>query len=241
MDVSRRLAPRVIAQCLAAGVALLVLAGLTVSTPQAGNKVSQVAEISGPPSVIDGDTIDIAGERIRLEGIDAPELAQTCALGAGKVWRAGRAAKRALERLTRGRHLRCQVFHRDGYGRHVAQCMADGKNINQLMVLNGHAWAFLKYSKRFAAQERDARQRKIGVWAARCVRAVAYRQGNWLDQSARAPAGCPIKGNISRRGRIYHMPWDRWYGRTKVEKDRGERWFCSEAEAQAAGWRPALG
>ena len=49
-----------------------------------------------------------------------------------------------------------------------------------------------------------------------------------------------IKGNITRTGQVYHMPWSPWYGKTRVDARRGERWFCSEDEAIAAGWRPAL-
>ncbi len=56
-----------------------------------------------------------------------------------------------------------------------------------------------------------------------------------------APDQCRIKGNISRKGeRIYHMPGGEWYDRTKIDPAKGERWFCSEAEAEAAGWRKAL-
>jgi hypothetical protein len=49
---------------------------------------------------------------------------------------------------------------------------------------------------------------------------------------------CLIKGNISDSGRIYHVPGSAWYERTEINESRGERWFCTEAEAQAAGWRP---
>jgi hypothetical protein len=58
---------------------------------------------------------------------------------------------------------------------------------------------------------------------------------------AEPPAGCAIKGNISRDGgeRIYHVPGQRYYGHTRISPEHGERWFCSEAEARAAGWRRA--
>ena len=54
------------------------------------------------------------------------------------------------------------------------------------------------------------------------------------------PMDAPFKGNITRRGRIYHMPWSPWYGRTRIEPAKGERWFCNERQALDAGWRPAL-
>ena len=53
-----------------------------------------------------------------------------------------------------------------------------------------------------------------------------------------APNGCAIKGNVTAHGRIYHMPWSPWYEQVKIEARKGKRWFCSEAEALAAGWRP---
>ena len=56
--------------------------------------------------------------------------------------------------------------------------------------------------------------------------------------SPQAPSGCAIKGNVTKNGRIYHMPWSPWYAQIKIEPDKGKRWFCTEAEALAAGWRP---
>ncbi len=53
------------------------------------------------------------------------------------------------------------------------------------------------------------------------------------------PSQCVIKGNINSKGeRIYHVPGGRYYDRTKIDTSKGERWFCTEAEAKAAGWRP---
>ena len=54
----------------------------------------------------------------------------------------------------------------------------------------------------------------------------------------RRPSGCAIKGNVTKSGRIYHMPWSPWYAQIRIEPDKGKRWFCTEAEALAAGWRP---
>ena len=71
---------------------------------------------------------------------------------------------------------------------------------------------------------------------------MEYRADRWGRVVADAPDGCPIKGNISSSSeRIYHTPWSPWYGRTKITESKGERWFCDEAEAQAAGWRAARG
>ncbi len=56
-----------------------------------------------------------------------------------------------------------------------------------------------------------------------------------------SPDGCPIKGNINSKGeRIYHAPWSPWYAKTKLSVEKGERWFCDEGEALAAGWRAPI-
>jgi len=59
------------------------------------------------------------------------------------------------------------------------------------------------------------------------------------DSTQPRPADCLIKGNISSSGRIYHLPGSDSYDETRVDESKGERWFCTEAEARAAGWRPA--
>ncbi len=62
-----------------------------------------------------------------------------------------------------------------------------------------------------------------------------------LVEMARTPSQCRIKGNINSKGQhIYHVPGGQWYDRTKITPAKGEQWFCSEAEAKAAGWRKAL-
>ncbi len=68
-----------------------------------------------------------------------------------------------------------------------------------------------------------------------------WRRGKRIAANDNAPGQCRIKGNINRKGeRIYHAPGDNWYDRTRIDPAKGERWFCSEAEAIAAGWRKAL-
>ena len=107
------------------------------------------------------------------------------------------------------------------------------------MIRAGLAWAFVKYSTEFVAEEAAARRAANGIWAVSCQPAWDYRANRWQEGAQSAPGGCAIKGNITSRGRIYHMPWSPWYGRTRVETAKGERWFCDERQAQAAGWRPA--
>ena len=217
------------------------LAGVLLSTSiQPLPAVAIPGEIAGRAEVIDGDTLDIDGTHIRLEGIDAPELAQTCARSFIGSWRCGEAAARELERLTAGRSLTCRSRGADKYGRLLGVCAVDGLDINAEMVRRGLAWAFVKYSKSYVAVEEAARAAKAGIWQAHSEPAWVFREKRWADAETEAPDGCAIKGNITGHGRIYHAPWSVWYGRVRVESAKGERWFCSEAEALAAGWRPAL-
>ena len=196
--------------------------------------------VRGRARVIDGDTLAIDGRPIRLEGIDAPEIKQSCRSPAGRRWPAGRIAATTLDRWLRGTLVSCRIVGRGRYGRLLGRCAADKLNINDAMVRRGLAWAFVKYSRSYIAQEKLARASGVGVWAVNCETAWDYRAGRWRDVVGDAPAGCAIKGNITRNGRIYHMPWGPWYGRTRIEPAKGERWFCDERQALNAGWRPAL-
>lgn len=231
--------------CVLAAALALQVASKEAQTSEivfsAAAGVGQVSnEIRGRARVIDGDTLDIAGQRVRLEGIDAPEINQTC-IGKGKrQWPAGRAAAAALARWIRGQEVTCRTTGYGRYGRALANCRVGSKDLNAAMIDGGLAWAFRKYSKTYVRQEHAARQAKAGIWAHTCQTAWDYRARRWQAVAQKAPEGCAIKGNISRKGRIYHMPWSPWYGRTRIELSKGERWFCDERQALAAGWRPAL-
>lgn len=195
--------------------------------------------ISGSARIIDGDTIEVAGQRVRLEGIDVPESLQTCGTESGGTWACGRAAAQSLKTQINDRGVTCEVRGQDKYGRTLAICFVDGVNINESMVKRGLAWAFLKYSEEFVAAENEARAAKVGVWQGDAEAPWDYRHHAWATAETIAPNGCAIKGNISDGGRIYHAPWSPWYDKVRIDAARGERWFCSEAEAIAAGWRAA--
>lgn len=122
--------------------------------------------VEGRASVIDGDTIEISGERIRFNGIDAPESWQRCAAD-GKEYRCGKEAAFALDEwLAASRPTRCEFVERDRYGRMVANCFrADGASVADWLVRNGWALDWPRYSDgEFAEEQEEARGAKRGVW-----------------------------------------------------------------------------
>ena len=197
--------------------------------------------VAGEFRVVDGDTIKADGVSYRLEGIDAPEAGQTCARAGGGTWACGKAATARMERMILGREVSCEPFGKDGYGRILAVCKSGATNVNELMVREGLAWAFRKYSSTYIAIEGEARSERRGVWQADTETPWDFRARRWQAAKQVAPTECPIKGNINDKGeRIYHAPWSPWYERTRVSTEKGERWFCTEAEAIAAGWRAPM-
>ena len=198
--------------------------------------------LRGKANIVDGDTIDIAGIPIRLKGIDAPEQLQKCTGDGGQV-ACGKLATKALARMIGSAPVTCILLGKDNYDRLLGECSASGQSLNARMVQDGWALAFVKYSDRYIAQEEEARAARAGIWQWQFSKPWEWRAGI-LEEAAgtpEGPDGCVIKGNINRNGdRIYHMPFHHHYGRTKIDKNKGERWFCSEEEAQAAGWRRAL-
>jgi endonuclease YncB( thermonuclease family) len=201
---------------------------------------SGAATIQGTASVIDGDTLEVHGERIRLHGIDAPESAQTCELRNGKQWRCGQEAANELSDYIARRPVICEGQDRDRYGRLIAVCSVGGLDLNLWLVEQGWAVAYRHYSTDYVDPESKARAKEIGIWSSTFDMPWDYRESRWTEAGTKAPdPNCPIKGNINSKGeRIYHTPWgSRSYDRTKINTAKGERWFCDEAEAVAAGWR----
>src|SRR5262245_63649910 len=128
------------------------------------------APVVGTTRVIDGDTIDIGGRRIRLEAIDAPELAQTCRDAQGRPWTCGHTAARELRRRVGGQELKCEAHGLDRFKRVLAICfLPDGSDLNAWMVLQGWALAF-RSTTRYRAEQNEAEAAKRGLWAGTFVR-----------------------------------------------------------------------
>ena len=198
-------------------------------------------EVSGPARVIDGDTLVIGSQVIRINGIDAPEDNQNCGDHDGGSWSCGASATAALRQLSAGR-IQCEGDEFDTYQRLIATCSANKRDVGKAMVLDGMALAYRQYSTHYVADEEVAQRAKRGLWSGTFVAPWQWRKDKWKTAGDVSPSSdCPIKGNISGDGtRIYHAPWSRAYHKTRIDESKGERWFCDEAEALAAGWRAPL-
>jgi endonuclease YncB( thermonuclease family) len=133
--------------------------------------------IRGRASVIDGDTIEIAGKRIRFHGIDAQESSQTCQDRQGIAYRCGQRAALALADKIGSAPVSCETQDTDRYGRIVAVCSQRGIDLNAWMVEQGHALAYRQYSTDYVPQEAAARAAKRGLWSGSFTPPSAYRRG----------------------------------------------------------------
>jgi endonuclease YncB( thermonuclease family) len=217
--------------------------------------------------VTDGDTFQLDGTIYRLDGIDAPEIDQTCLDESGDVWSCGVTARDRLSAYIRNRAVRCEDRGPDPLHKHrrIGICSIEGEpaTLNAWLVHEGWAIQFEPDAKgRFAAEEADARENRRGLWKG-CFAEPRDMRG-WNLNGARLigggcqaghqnrtreklfrvdtamPPGCPIKAKLALRAigyeGIYHLPRCGSYGHLT----RVNRWFCSEEDAVAAGFRKAL-
>lgn len=119
--------------------------------------------VSGPATAVDGDTLDLTGTRVRLFGVDAVELGQTCRRG-GEDWRCGEAARAQLSELVAGQEVSCEARDTDVYGRMVAVCRAGRVDLAQAMAWAGFAVALLDFSEAYAPSVDAARAQGGGIW-----------------------------------------------------------------------------
>jgi len=139
---------------------------------------SMVPEIRGPASVIDGDTLEIHGQQIRLQFIDAPESEQDCTNEADEKWRCGQKAALALDDFIDGRPVTCKANKTDKYNRLLAVCFAGGIDLNEWMVAEGWATAYRYYSDKYITQEKTAQTSGKGIWAGTFLEPYKWRKAN---------------------------------------------------------------
>ena len=142
-------------------------------------------EFNGKARVIDGDTIKIKNVNIRLFGIDAPEIKQSCKkiylsiyiFNFQKEYDCGQVSKKALsKKIQNDKEVKCVSSTKDRYGRHIGICYLKHLEINKWLVRNGHAVAYRKYSKKYVSEEEYARENKLGLWRGSFIRPEKWRR-----------------------------------------------------------------
>lgn len=198
-------------------------------------------------SVIDGDTIELEdGTKIRYIGIDTPESVHP----SKPVECFGKEAATKNEELVGGKRVRLEkdISETDRYDRLLRYAYVGDLFVNDFLVRQGYANAVsfppdVRYLEQFRQAEREARESKRGLWSSCPLEqstSATTPPAVSITQGASSGGVCNIKGNISSSGeKIYHLPGCGSYDKTVISEDKGERYFCSEAEAVAASWRKA--
>lgn len=132
--------------------------------------------IAGQATVIDGDTIEIHGKRIRLAGVDAPEAGQTCFSVGGKSWRCGQDAAIALADKIGRATVACTISGRDRYGRAIGQCHAAGRDLGEWMIETGLAVRYYDRKALYRDAEQRARAARRGIWAGAFEKPADWRR-----------------------------------------------------------------
>ncbi len=151
--------------------------------------------ISGTASVVDADTLDIHGERVRLNGVDAPESGQKCKDAAGKFYRCGTVAANALDAWINRNPVTCAITGKDRYSRLLGECSVRGQSVQSWLVASGHALAYRAYSTAHVTAEVKAQQAGAGIWAGEFVMPWDWRQG--LRLSGEQPTKAMIDGKFA--------------------------------------------
>ena len=220
---------------------------------------ARAEQVQAVPQIVDADTFYAGPTKIRLSGIDAPEMDQICIDAAGKDWKCGIEAREKLQAFARDRSWACTLTGKDVYKRYLGSCTVKGEDVSRWLVRNGWALAFRRYSTAYVADEDYAREQKRGLWGGAFIAPWEWRhrssatvvlgalavprdaQSRLLSPAATAKPpdpSCAIKGNLKSAGQcIYHLPGGRSYDRLDMRQSVSRRWFCSAAEAQAAGCR----
>ncbi|MGQ0455735.1 MAG: thermonuclease family protein [Hyphomicrobium sp.] len=231
------------ALCLVLVFGALLQGGESLETGSVSRPTAIVAEpleLDGRATAISGDALRLNGQIVRLAGVAAPEDNQPCFTAKGRRWSCSAFARKALERIVRGKRVACTPSGADDSGVTRASCQIDGEDIARALIRGGHVFAESGLFAAYRAEEDAAREAQAGVWQGETVRPEDWRTRIWEEAKRTAPDGCPIKGVMRAGEGVYAMPWSSDYAVGRVGTAKGDRWFCSEQEARDAGFKPSL-
>ena len=134
-------------------------------------------ELSGFSKIVDGDTIYIESNKIRLADIDAPEMKQKCKKN-GKEYFCGKISKQKLKEKIGKMKVNCFSSGKDRYKRYLATCFSGKVNLNKWMVKNGHAISYRRYSTKYNNDEIYAKTNKLGIWSGSFINPEKWRKLN---------------------------------------------------------------
>jgi endonuclease YncB( thermonuclease family) len=224
---------------------VLALAGIATAALAIGwvvlDRRSAMTPVEGHARAITGEVLRVGDTDYRLAGIAAPEPEQRCGEGSRR-WNCASDATRSLAALVRGRPIVCHPRPASPPARATARCYAGQTDVAAELVRLGHVWADESDSLGYRSLEAKAREAKAGVWRAPSDPPWVWRGKLWASAKSKSPEGCPIKGTTSGGEKVYVMPWSPEYDRIRVTAgSKSRRWFCTEAEAIAAGYRALQG
>lgn len=192
-------------------------------------------DVSGSARASDGDTLTMTGIVIRLHGIDAPELAQTCTRG-GAEWACGRAAADRLSSLVAGGSVRCEQHDMDSYGRIVATCRIGGTDLSRALVEAGLAIALPQFTDAYIGAEARARDLRLGIWAGDFMTPADWRAAH---PSARprlaAPVAAPAPRASARPAGVFYPNCKAAWAAGAAPLYRGQPGYCPEMDGDGDG------
>jgi endonuclease YncB( thermonuclease family) len=163
-------------RCVAVFFLAACYSAIDVATTDRPNP-TPARQFVGAARVLDGDTIEIDGERIRLHGIDTAEDGQRSGLANGGTWDCAEAASVRLRALTAGRMVACDVVDRERYERAVGACRVGDTVVQEVLTREGLAWAYRQYSRAYVPAEEAARAERRGIWQGPATPPWEWRRG----------------------------------------------------------------